>query len=427
MATRLSNEFGKLRQRPRLAVLLLILLGLLGYLGWLGGCILWVRWDRSKAEEALAEYDFSEARRRLSRCIRLRPQDASLRLLAVQTARRDGDLDYAEEQLEVYRDLIGESSSPEVLERALRRAQQGKVQEVLDFLIEALEVRHPQSEQILEALTIGCIHSYQLNRVVFWNNELLEKWPKNAIGRFLRAETTDTQGNRDKALALFQDLVKDYPKFFKARLSLAGILFKSARYHEAIPEYVTLLQQRPTDLYSLLGLASSYDRIELTEQALHLLAQLQKHYPDNSEVLLLAGHFALNEKRLTDAEEILRRAVALAPNDHEIHRELGICLERLGKPEESRKHMEQFKRIELDLVLLEKTVAAMSKAPNDPELRREAGEICLRNGNVAEGLRWLHGVLESTPKDKATHQVLADFYSSRGDSERAAYHSQMAR
>ena len=46
---------------------------------------------------------------------------------------------------------------------------------------------------------------------------------------------------------------------------------------------------------------------------------------------------------------------------------------------------------------LEKVFQAMVKAPADPAPRLEAGRICLRNGQVSEGLRWLSGVLDLVP------------------------------
>src|SRR4051812_44330066 len=99
MASRLLPRLQALLQRPRLALLTVVLLGLVGYLAWLGGCRLWARWQRARAEQALAEYDFAEARQRLARAVRARPHDPALRLLAARTARRDGDLDAAEEEL----------------------------------------------------------------------------------------------------------------------------------------------------------------------------------------------------------------------------------------------------------------------------------------------------------------------------------------
>jgi Flp pilus assembly protein TadD len=427
MASRLRQWLRFPFENPVLGVLLTILFLLLGYVAWLGGCDLWVRWDRAEAEKALAEYDFAEARRRLAHCIQLRPSDPDLRILAAQTARRDGDLSSAEEQLDAYHKLIGDYSPREREERALLMAQDGKVHEVVQPLMELLDMRHPQSEQILEALAMGCVQSYQLNRALFWVHELLEKWPKNGIGRLLLAQTTNTQGNRDKALALLLELSADYPRYYPARASLASMLFKSRRYREALIEYAALHQQRPGELVPLLGLASSYDRLGSTDEARPLMKQLEERFPDWSEALLECGRFALEEKRPADAERLLRHAVELAPNDHRVHRELGVCLDQLGRPEESRKELKRCKEIEADLILLEKTMDEMGKAPNDPKPYREAGKICLRNGQASEGLRWLYGVLDIAPNDKATHQILADYFASKGDTQQARIHAQKAR
>jgi Flp pilus assembly protein TadD len=427
MALRLLHWLRLPFQRPRLGLLVVLVLAVVGCAGYLGGCALWVRWDRGEADRALAEYDFAEGRRRLARCVWLRPRDPELRLLAARAARRDSDLEFAEEQLDVHRDLVGESSPGETIERGMLLAQRGRVHEVVDALIEALEIRHPQSEYILEALAIGCVHVYQLNRAQFWVQELLKKWPSNAIGRLLRAQTINTQGSRDRAIMQLQELVGDYPRYYQARLYLADILFKAQRYREAVIEYAALLGQKPGDMQPLLGLACSYDRLGNLDEARPLMKQLQEQYPDQSEVLLECGRFALHEKDPAAAEPLLRRALELAPHDHEVHRELGVCLARLGKEEESSKHLERSKQIEADLMLLEKTLAAMAKTPADPKPRREAARICLRNGQATEALRWLYGVLDMAPNDKPTHQMLADYFSSVGDSERAGYHSDRAR
>ncbi len=426
MGSRLWNWLRLPLRRPDLAIVSVLFVAILGYLAWLGGSALWIRWERKEVDRALAEYDFVLARERLQTCIKLRPREPELRLVAAEAARRDGDLAFAEEQLNVHRDLVGEATPRETLERALVRAQRGEVHEVLDYLIAALDAHHPESEHILEALALGCIQVYQFNRALFWVQELLQKWPTNAIGKLLRAQTISTQGDRSKAVAIMREVVNEFPKYYKARLSLADTLFKSSIYREAVAEYAILMQQRPREVLPLLGLATCYVRLGALEEARPLMQRLEESFPDNSEVLLECGRFALSESRPADAERLLRHAVELAPNDHEIHRELSVCLDRLGKHSEARQHLERFKQMEADLILLEKTLAAIAKAPNDPAPRREAGEICLRNGQTAEGLRWLHGVLEILPNDKPTHRILANFYASQRDEERAAQHRRKA-
>jgi Flp pilus assembly protein TadD len=423
MPSRLRLGLRSLCRRPRLALLTAILLALVGYLAWQGGIVLWVRWDRAEAEKAVEEYNFAEARRRLSRCIRLQPREPELRLLAARTARREGDLDSAREELHIARELVGESSPAGTLELALLTAGQGHVHDVVDALIERLEEHHPQSEQILEALAVGCVQNYELHRALFWIGELLEKWPKNGIGRLLRAQTIDTYGNREKALALLADLIKDYPKYVQARTALADMLCKSRRYREAAIEYAALLEQCPGTVIPLLGLASAYDRMGEIDKARPLMRQLEVQYPDHSGVTLECGRFALVDKRPEDAERLLRRAAELTPSNNEVHRHLAMCLEQLGKHDEAHYHLNRCGEIEADLKQLEKALQVMMKAPNDPKPRREVGELCLRNGQVFEGLRWLQGALDVAPNDRPTRQILADYYASQGDSDRANFYA----
>ena len=86
------------RRRPWL-LLAALLLVLTAYPGWYGVCVLRYRRDRAAGERALADYDFAAARARLASCLRLWPSDPATRVLAAQAARRDGDLDAAEELL----------------------------------------------------------------------------------------------------------------------------------------------------------------------------------------------------------------------------------------------------------------------------------------------------------------------------------------
>src|SRR5262249_20269029 len=154
------------------------------------------------------------------------------------------------------------------------------------------------------------------------------------------------------------------------------------------------------------------------DEARPLMRELEERHSDHSEALLECGRFAIREERLADAERLLRRAFELAPHNRDVCLQLGTCLEQLGKSDESRRYLQRLEQIEVDMSRLEKVVEAMVKAPADPEPHFEAGQICLRNGQDQEGLRWLRGVLELNPNHKPTHQALADYYAAHGDSQR---------
>lgn len=422
MYVRLTQWLSFFMRSPAIAVLTIAVLLLLGWGGWRGLNQFQFRRHLAAAEQALAEYDFAESRGRIGSCLALRPNDPQVLLLAARTCRRDGQLEEAAGYLDRHRAATGSSTPESQLESVLIQVQLGHVKQYVDRLIENLEIRHPASEQILESLALGCVHVYRLDEATFWTNLLRDRFPQNALGRLLDAQTQDTLHHREKAQPTAEQLVADFPKYDKARLYLAGLLFDTNQYEQAVPHYQLLHRRRPDDLEPLLHLASALVNLERIEEARPLFLELQAKHTDSSQALLEIGRFAIQEDRPEDAEPLLRRAAELTPYDHEIHLDLATALERLGRSEESRTHLERFEQIEADMKLLDAAFQAMVKAPSDPEPRLQAGRICLRNGQVTEGLRWLSGVLDLVPDHQATHEALADYYESQGEKALAKQH-----
>jgi predicted Zn-dependent protease len=401
---------------------------LLGALLVAAGLLAWhaVRLTRAhlafgRAEQALARYDFPAAREHARLAGELRPRKPAVWLLAAQAARRDGDPTEATADLARYETLAG--LTPEGrLENSLQHAQRGEIERDVNDLMAKADARHPATEQILEALAVGSVHVYNFDRAGFWLHYLLDWYPKNPVGRLIRAQMDDVLGKRDRAAAGCRELLEDFPDHEGAKFLLAGLLFRGQQFAEAADLYEELRRKRPDHLGALLGLARCRDRMGGAEAARPLVRELEERFPENSEALLECGRFALAELRVDDAERLLRRAVELAPNDHEVHYHLALCLERAGKGEEARGHFERFKQIEADRGRLDALLKEVVNSPRDPAPRREAGEICLRNGQASEGLRWLAGVLDLNPDDAPTHRLLADYYAAHGDGERAKAH-----
>ena len=120
------------------------------------------------------------------------------------------------------------------------------------------------------------------------------------------------------------------------------------------------------------------------------------------EIFVAEGNELLNKRDFASAEEKYRQAVALSPEQEDLHYNLGIALARQGKVEEAKKHYE--KALELfpdyaeaqnnlgNLLLtqnkMEEAIAlfrkAIQNAPENPSFRNNLGTALARQQMVAE-------------------------------------------
>jgi tetratricopeptide (TPR) repeat protein len=415
---------------PRRFALLVLALAGLGWGSWYIVGIVRFERARASAERARAEFDFTKERDELGKCLRLRPNDAAIILAAASAARRDGDFSEAKQHLERYRQMTGRTTPEGLLQETLLRAANGPPEKDVEYLLalaDRSEPRHPACEEILETLAVGSNHVYRPDFTRLWVDQLLKLYPRNAVGRLLRAQLDESMHKRERAEEECRRILEDFPAFDKARFFLASILSRRQRYDEALEEFQVLRERRPGDLAALLGAVGCLERLGRLDEARPLARNLEEQHGDKSEALLQAGRLAIREQRWPDAESLLDRAERISPYDFEVHKELAVCLYQLGRTDEARGHADRSREIESDRAKLEGLLADVVKAPRDPAPRVEAGRICLRNGQVNEGLRWLSGALEIAPDHKPTHEALAEYYAASGDVERAKFHRARAR
>ena len=146
------------------------------------------------------------------------------------------------------------------------------------------------------------------------------------------------------------------------------------------------------------------------EQAIALLDKAIAASPRDAKAYYHRGRLDLHRGESATALPFLRRAAELDPSDPEILYSLVLCLKAAGTPDEARAAEEHWKRCEEDLKRVALLGRLIAVSPHDPDLRREMGELFLRNGRDADGLRWLESALRERPDHAATHRVLADYY-----------------
>jgi predicted Zn-dependent protease len=423
MRKSLGALFALVRRRPMLSTLILLLLLAGGAAAsWYGRreYLLWSH--RSAAEAALQHFDLEAARTELEACLELTPRDADLLLLAARADRRAGYYDQAERRLNSYQDLQGKATPDGALERALLNAQRGRLGEVEDHLESLLDVHHPDSARILEAMARGKVEVYRLREAGPLWDELLRLEPGNVQALIARGQLLEVVGARKDALASYRAAVEAEPNHYTARAVLAEALARDHQTAAATEQYEALRQRRPHDPAALLGLARAYVDLGRRSDARAVLEELLRERPDDPDGSLEQGKLLLDLESASAAEPLLRRAAEAMPFDHHAQFHYAICLGSLNRAEEAAAYQKRGEAIEADAKKLEEALGQTLKTPGDPKPHLEAGRICMRNGREGEGLRWMMGALQCDPKDRATHEALAEYYERHGDEAAAAEH-----
>lgn len=128
----------------------------------------------------------------------------------------------------------------------------------------------------------------------------------------LRAEMAHRAGDSLAARGYYEELLEVAPENAGARFRLGQFEFEAGDFQAAAATF-------------------------------HRLADAD---PKEPKARMMLGVSLLELGQTTEAESALRDALALAPNDADVHYNLARLLERTGRPEEASKHRDAFRRLE---------------------------------------------------------------------------------
>jgi len=158
-------------------------------------------------------------------------------------------------------------------------------------------------------------------------------------------------GKPDDGLAKLEALAEEQTSWalrVKSYLAQGEILRAEKRFEEGVEMYSRALQQKRDDttlLYARGLMAEKVDRLDMTEA--DLLKVISKE-PDNADALNALGYtLADRTSRYKEAQEYIKRAAALVPDDPAILDSLGWVSYRLGEMDEALKWLAKaFEKLE---------------------------------------------------------------------------------
>jgi tetratricopeptide (TPR) repeat protein len=359
------GEFGDMRLPRRTILLVLLLAGSFGT--YKLGVYLWGVHRYRAAEAAINRRDFAAARAALKECLVLWPTNGSLRLLAAQTARRDGDTAEALYQLRARTDTKG-GDEARALEVKLIRVQAGEMREA-DCLLQSCfdEPKAAQTPLVLEAVIEGSLRALF---PAFAAAGMVE--PKAAapeIARLRRgvdlwlacrpARADQVQGlvwrgrlhgyasEYASAVADLRSALEQDPNHFAARWYLAFLVIRVAP-EEAVTHLQALWQRHLHDDQVGLPLAGLCRSLGKLEEARQLLDEILASQPQNVAALIERGQVCLDTQQVADAELYLRRAEDLAPNNPALNLALCRCMQLSGRPDDAKLYRARFEAIDAE-------------------------------------------------------------------------------
>jgi tetratricopeptide (TPR) repeat protein len=363
-------------QRGRIAVVVLLLL-LIGVAAYPIGLHLWGRYHADAAQEALERRDFLEASNHLKECLEVWPHDVTIRLLAAQTSRRQGNY---EEAFQHWRAYVQDNGplEPLLLERSLLRLQVGDLTESDRFLETCLD--HSEGAEmplLLEAVIEGNLRALARK----------DQLPGSPVERSIRASQPVPDVSRvQRAVDLW--LRHRHSQVEQARgLTWRGQAHQLVNdYALAVADFRQALELEPDHFQARLWLAAALAQAAPLETLAHL-QRLQRRYPENYEVRLWLGNVCRNLGQLAEARQPLDEILASNPNDVRALVELALVELDARQPEKAERWLRQ----------------ALDLAPNQYEVNLALGRCLHLEGRAAEAKHYQDRAreIETAPRNQA--------------------------
>jgi tetratricopeptide (TPR) repeat protein len=247
---------------------------------------------------------------------------------------------------------------------------------------EQLVENHPDDREL--QFTLGLV--YRENQKPAKAEALLETLsnedPENDGVRFYLGLIKEDQGNSNDAISLFKD-VKPGKVFGQAQARYADLMSKAGRLDEAIAQLQTLRSAYPSQ-YSTLTLisADTLTRSGRLKESHALLSDALEQHPEDKDLLYTRS--MVNEKRqdLEGMEKDLRTMLSIDPDNAAALNALGYTLTV---------HTD---RLDEAYALIKRAIALQ---PDDPAIMDSMGWIEYRRGNLNEALQYLEQAYAAFP------------------------------
>lgn len=162
---------------------------------------------------------------------------------------------------------------------------------------------------------------------------------------FLLIECLNSAELQAEALSVADQAVQRFPTLARVHLAKGQQLARLGRYEEAGPAFDKAIELAPEETDSMLGLAEVRNKSGAYGDSLATYQRVLELDPKNITGQLGSAKDLVALGRISEAKELLERAIADHPDSPQIHFELARVFARLGARDEAAKETETVQRL----------------------------------------------------------------------------------
>lgn len=220
-------------------------------------------------------------------------------------------------------------------------------------------------------------------------------WATERDTLILKARQTSWRGNYDAAIAIYQQLIKEYPKDIEALLGLATVLSWQRKYPESATIYQKVIEMRPDIPDGEIGLlrlkAWQGDHVAAEES----LKTLHSKYPKHFDILFLLGQVTAWQRKFEISVYYFQKLLTIYPDNMEAVQGLATTYKWMRKTK--------------DGIQLYSTI--LKKDPNNLEAILGTGILYSHEGNHEEAIKYLERARDMAPERQDIRAMLGSLYS----------------
>ncbi len=395
-----------------------------------GGVFFYGSYHWRKAQAAMSKGDVDKASHHVQIYLDLWPRSIGAHLLAARVERLQGHFKKAEDHLTRCHQLQQGASDASQVEWFLLRSQLGEFDKFEKGLLLFVKDGHPSAAAVWETLAGLYLEQGRFFLAGNCAAEWLKLEPDNVRALEWHGMAMANMHQRDVAFQSYERILELNPDKWIIRLRLADFLLEEKNPKGAEAHLEKLWQSHSEEPEVMLSLASLRHMQGKLAEARQLLEKTLALVPDayapnyyRGKLELQAGKpgepIVEKKARLAKAEKCLITALKKKPGDFEANYTLAQVMEQLGRLSEAKRIRAKCETIKDDMSRLEHLLMVRkAETSQDPQVNYEVGHIFSKMGHASVATYWLYATLRLQPDHRGAHQLLAEYFESKGEKEK---------